>query len=75
MTPTSTQKNADGTTLIRGAEDKTIKLWQVSDGQLLKTLSGHSEIVTCKLEPSFAPSLGNPERLLWWRSARLEKVW
>ncbi|MCC5644224.1 serine/threonine protein kinase, partial [Nostoc sp. CHAB 5824] len=35
----------DGKTLASGSEDKTIKLWDVSTGKALKTLTGHSSKV------------------------------
>ena len=35
----------DGRTLASGSEDKTIKLWDMSDGRLLRTLSGHAGLV------------------------------
>ncbi len=35
----------DGVTLASGSSDKTIILWQVSDGVVLRTLSGHTSSV------------------------------
>jgi serine/threonine protein kinase len=35
----------DGETLISSHEDNTIKLWNLSNGKLLRTLSGHSDWV------------------------------
>jgi WD40 repeat protein len=32
----------DGTLLASGSDDKTIKLWRVSDGSLVRTLTGHT---------------------------------
>jgi WD40 repeat protein len=32
----------DGQTLVSGSEDKTIKIWQLSTGQELRTLTGNS---------------------------------
>lgn len=37
----------DGQTLVSGGEDETIKIWQVSTGKELRTLTGHSEAVYC----------------------------
>ena len=34
----------DGATLASGAEDQTVRLWEVSSGECLKTLQGHTEI-------------------------------
>ena len=36
----------DGKLLASGSNDKTVKIWQVSNGQELMTFSGHSEKVT-----------------------------
>jgi WD40 repeat protein len=35
----------DGKTLATASWDKTVRLWQVSDGQLLHTLEGHTDAV------------------------------
>ncbi|NEQ18093.1 MAG: hypothetical protein F6K44_32215, partial [Moorea sp. SIO3E2] len=37
-------KSHDGQTIVSGSFDKTVKLWN-RQGQLLQTLTGHSEIV------------------------------
>jgi WD40 repeat protein len=42
----------DGQTLASGSADLTVKLWQASDGALLRTLSGHTATV---LSVAFAP--------------------
>ncbi|MGH8000997.1 MAG: WD40 repeat domain-containing protein, partial [Brasilonema sp.] len=36
----------DGKTLASGATDKTIKIWQLSNGQELSILTGHSDHVS-----------------------------
>jgi WD40 repeat protein len=36
----------DGSQLISGSYDKTVRLWNVTNGKLLKTLTGHSGHVT-----------------------------
>jgi len=36
----------DGQTLASGSDDKTIKLWNLKTGKLLRTLTGHKEKVT-----------------------------
>src|ERR1043165_5470573 len=35
--------SADGKTVASGADDNTIKLWDVKTGQEMKTLSGHTD--------------------------------
>ena len=35
----------DGTKIISGSSDKTIKIWDANTGQCLKTLEGHSNNV------------------------------
>jgi WD40 repeat protein len=37
--------SADGLTLASGSFDQTIKLWNVQTGQLLRTLTGHTDVV------------------------------
>ena len=42
----------DGRTLASASYDKTIKLWDVSSGKLLNTLSGHTDFyLWCSLYP------------------------
>jgi WD40 repeat protein len=36
----------DGQWLASGSRDRTVRLWQVSDGTLMRTLSGHTDHVT-----------------------------
>ena len=35
----------DGTKIISGSDDATIKIWEANTGQCLKTLKGHSDDV------------------------------
>ena len=35
----------DGTKIVSGSADNTIKIWDANTGQCLKTLEGHSEMV------------------------------
>ena len=37
----------DGKTLASAAEDRTVKLWDVADGQERATLAGHTDMVGC----------------------------
>ena len=37
----------DGTKVASGSDDKTVKLWDVTSGECLQTLEGHSECVKC----------------------------
>ena len=36
----------DGTRLLSGSQDKTVKLWDAATGRLLRTFEGHSDAVT-----------------------------
>ena len=42
----------DGTKVASGSSDKTVKLWDVTSGECLQTLEGHSHYVT---SVSFSP--------------------
>jgi len=41
----------DGQTLASGGGDNTVKLWEVSTGKLLQTLTGHTESVRAIFSP------------------------
>jgi len=43
----------DGTRLLSSSRDKTLKLWSVADGRLLKTFEGHA---TAVLDAAFHPN-------------------
>jgi len=45
--------NADGSLLASASADKTAKLWQVKDGELLQTFTGHKDVVNAV---AFAPN-------------------
>ena len=36
----------DGSTILSGSSDKTLKLWRTSDGSLINTLNAHTDWVT-----------------------------
>ena len=36
----------DGSTILSGSCDKTLKLWRTRDGSLVNTLNGHTDYVT-----------------------------
>ena len=36
----------DGSTILSGSHDKTLKLWRTRDGSLINTLNGHTHYVT-----------------------------
>jgi WD40 repeat protein len=36
----------DGTRIVSGSDDKTIKIWDANSGELLNTLEGHSKVVS-----------------------------
>ena len=42
----------DGTKVASGSDDKTVKLWDVTSGECLQTLEGHSD---CVNSVSFSP--------------------
>jgi WD40 repeat protein len=69
----------DGKFLISGSKDGTVKVWQVSDGSLVRTLSGHSKpVVTVALSPDgrFIASGSEDSTVRVWRMAdgKLVKV-
>jgi serine/threonine protein kinase len=37
--------SSNGQTVVSGSEDKTIKVWNLNNGQLLRTLAGHADAV------------------------------
>lgn len=37
--------NRDGKKLVSGSEDKTVKIWNLSNGQEARTLTGHSDVI------------------------------
>jgi WD40 repeat protein len=44
---TSLAVSPDGTLLVSGGKDKTIRLWSLPGGMWLRTLSGHAKSLTC----------------------------
>lgn len=59
----------DGKTIASGSWDKTIKLWEVSTGKLIKTLTGHNSYVhSVAFSPdgkSIASGSGDKTIMLW----------
>jgi len=58
----------DGQTLASGSDDTTVRLWQVSDGTLLRTLEGHTDTV---LSVAFSPDGQTLASGSWDRTVRL----
>ena len=42
---TSVAFNHDGTKIVSGSEDKTIRVWNVDTGECILTLKGHTDYV------------------------------
>ncbi|WP_293219197.1 hypothetical protein [Microcoleus sp. PH2017_29_MFU_D_A] len=62
--------HTDGQTLFSGSVDKTIKIWQVSTGKELHTLTGHSEpLYSVAISPDGQTlfSGGSDETIKIWR--------
>ena len=38
--------SSDGSTILSGSDDNTLKLWRTRDGSLINTLNGHTDAVT-----------------------------
>jgi WD40 repeat protein len=59
----------DGQTLASASWDNTVKLWNIKDGTLIKSLHGHTSGV---IDVSFSPdgkrivSGGNDQRIILW---------
>ena len=48
---TSVAFSPDGSMLAGGSDDSAVKLWDVSSGEEIATLYGHSDSVSCKPSP------------------------
>src|SRR4051812_13847886 len=66
---TSVAVSPDGQGALTGSYDETVKLWDVSSGQLLKTFAGHSShIAAVDFSPDgrfFISGDGNGSLKLW----------
>ncbi len=61
--------SADGTRIVSGSEDDTLKLWDASTGQQLRTLQGHSSVV---YSVAFSP---DGTRIVSGSSGKTLKLW
>src|SRR5438874_2456344 len=59
----------DGTQLVTAAADKTVRLWNVGSGQVMRALTGHQAPVTAAL---FSP---DGRRVLSCGGDRVLKIW
>ncbi|MBD1821545.1 caspase family protein [Cyanobacteria bacterium FACHB-DQ100] len=66
---TQIQISPDNTLLISGSADKTIRLWNLSTGELIRTISGHNDRVTAL---SFSP---DQETFASASADRTIKIW
>ena len=55
--------SSDGENLVTGLDDNTVKIWQVSDGSMIKSFEGHKEETTKKdeSEPEITSVAISPE--------------
>ena len=66
---TSVAFSSDGEHVLSGSKDKTIKLWDVANGALLRTFEGHANSVT---SIAFSP---NGEHVLSGNYDKTLKLW
>ena len=68
---------ADGRTLVSGSNDKTIKIWDATIGQLRTTLTGHAApIVGCSITPDghWIVSLDSEGELRRWNCLPVDET-
>ena len=59
----------DGTKIISGSEDKTIKIWDANTGECLQTLEGHLDII---LSVAYSP---DGTKIISGSSDKTIKIW
>ena len=70
----------DGLTLLSGSDDQTIRIWDVSSGQLLRVLEGHSGWIfsaTYSPDGRHIASASSDETIRIWEAAtgKLRQTW
>ena len=68
--------SADGAWLLTGGQDNTLRLWNLSEGLLSKTLRGHgSRVMACAFSPDGMQAIsgGQDQRLRFWETQGYEE--